>query len=96
MPSTSSPELVFGVSDDDAGSASGASIGGLSMSDVPIPERYDPLITDTPLTQFPPNSPCPTQDRISFDTELDIQLSDEPFTIDRASGNISSHEEDDD
>ena len=96
VPSTSLPELPFGVSDDDAGSASDVSIGGLSMSDVPILERYGPLITDAPLTQFPPNRPCPTQDRISFDTEPDIQLSDEPFTIHRANGNIYTHEEDDD
>ena len=70
VPSTSLPELPFGASVNDAGSASDASIGGLSMSDIPIfiatIERYGPLITDTPLTEFPPNCPCPTQDRIAL------------------------------
>ena len=87
------------TSDEDAGSVSDASLG-LSLGDVStledVLDRYkDCLNTDTPLTQFAPNLPCPTQDRVVFDNGPEnTLLSDESFIVTRFSGNISSHEED--
>ena len=93
-------DLPFNVSDDDdAGSISDASLG-LSLGDVSaledVLDRYkDCLTTDIPLTQFSPNLPCPTQERVVFDNGPEnIQLSDESRILTRFCGNVSSHEED--
>ena len=64
-------DLPSFTSDEDAGSVSDASLG-LSLGDVStleeVLDRYkDCLTTDTPLTQFSPNLPCPTQERVVFD-----------------------------
>ena len=86
------------TSDENAGNVSDASLG-LSLGDVStledVLERYkDCMTTDTPLTQFAPNLPCPTQDRVVFDNGPEnTLLSDESFIVTRFSGNISSHEE---
>ena len=86
------------TSDEDAGNVSDASLG-LSLGDVSnledVLDQYkDYMNTDTPLTQFTPNLPCPTQDRVVFDNGPEnTLLSDESFIVTRFSGNISSHEE---
>ena len=87
------------TSDEDAGNVSDASLG-LSLGDVStledVLDRYkDCVTTDTPLTQFSPNLPCPTKERVVFDNGPEnTLLSDESFIVTRFSGNISSHEED--
>ena len=50
----------------------GVSSLGLSLGDVSgleeIIDKYkDKVNVDTPLTQFSPNLPCPTQERVVFD-----------------------------
>ena len=92
-------DLPSFTSDEDAGSVSDASLG-LSLGDVSsledVLDRYkDCLTTDTPLTQFSPNLPCYTQERIVFDDGPESTLlSEESLIVTRFSGNISSHEED--
>ena len=87
------------TSDEDAGNVSDASLG-LSLGDVStledVLDRYkDCMTTDTPLTQFSPNLPCPTQERVVFDNGPESTLlSDKSFIVTRFSENISSHEED--
>ena len=50
--------------------------------------------SDTPLTQFTPNLPCPTQERIVFDEGPESTLlSEESSIVTRFCGNVSSHEE---
>ena len=91
-------DLPSFTSDEDAGSVSDASLG-LSLGDLSTLEdvlhRYkDCLTTDTP-TQFSPNLPCPTQERVVFDDGPDSPLlSEESLIVTRFSGNVSSHEED--
>ena len=93
-------DLPFNVSDDDdTDSVSDASLG-LSLGDVSaleeVIDRYkDCLNTDTPLTQYSPNLPCPTQERVVFDDGPEsTPLSEESRIVTRFSGNVSSHEED--
>ena len=92
-------DLPFNVSDDDdAGSVSDASLG-LSLGDVSaledVLDRYKHcLTTDTPLTQYSPNLPCPTQDRVVFAQGPErTLLSEESLIFTRFCGNVSSHEE---
>ena len=92
-------DLPSFTSDEDAGSVSDASLG-LSLGDVSaledVIDRYkDCLTTDAPLTQYSPNLPCPTQDRVVFDQGPErTLLSEESLIVTRFCGNVSSHEED--
>ena len=53
--------------------------------------------TPPPLTQFSPNLPCPTQERIVFDQRPEgSQLSEETRIVSRFCDNVSSQEEDGD
>ena len=63
-------DLPSFTSDEDAGSISDASLGLLlgdvsTLEDV-LDRNEDSLTTDTPLTQFSPNLPCPTQERVVY------------------------------
>ena len=81
-------DLPSFTSDEDAGSVSDASLG-LSLGDVSalddVLDRYkDCLTTDTPLTQFSPNFPCPTHERVVFDDGPESTLlSDESLIVTR-------------
>ena len=80
----------------------GVSSLGLSLGDVSgleeIIDKYkDKVNVDTPLTQFSPNLPCRTQERVVFDQGPEgSQLSEESRIVSRFCGNVSSHEEDED
>ena len=89
-------DLPFSLSDDDAKSVSDTSLG-LSLGDLSgledIIDRYkDSVNTDTPLIQFSPNLPGPTQERAVFDQGPEgIPRSEESRFVSRFCANVSSH-----